>query len=138
MENKILLVDDEIEFLSSLRRGLQTAGFNHIIAEHDSGAAAEMIQREKDIDVALIDITMPGLNGIELLDIVRANRPRTECIMVTASDEARVAVECLRKGAYDYLVKPVSREELIISINRALERKRLMDLLHIGKQRLPL
>ena len=135
MENKILLVDDEIEFLSSLRHGLQTAGFNHIITEHDAGMAADMIQREKDIDVVLIDITKPGLNGIELLNIIRANRPRIECIMVAAADESRVAAECLRKGAYDYLVKPVSKEVLVISIKRALERKRLMDLLLIGKQR---
>jgi DNA-binding NtrC family response regulator len=84
-------------------------------------------------DVVLIDITMPGMNGIELLEVIRSNSPRSECIMVTAVDEARVAVQSIRKGAYDYLVKPISKEDLVSSLNRALERKRLFDILDLGK-----
>jgi DNA-binding NtrC family response regulator len=135
MNNKILIVDDEIDFLNSLVRGLRTAGFKHIIPESNPDMAAQLVQQVTDIDVALIDITMPEMSGIELLDIIRGRSPKTECLMVTAIDEARVAVECLGKGAYDYLVKPISKEDLIITIKRALERKRLMDLLHIGKRR---
>ena len=73
------------------------------------------------------------MNGIELLEVIRSNSPRSECIMVTAVDEARVAVQSLRKGAYDYLVKPISKEDLVSSLNRALERKRLFDILDLGK-----
>jgi DNA-binding NtrC family response regulator len=83
----------------------------------------------------LIDITMPVLGGIELLEIIRQHSPQTECVMVTAVDEARVAVECLRRGAYDYLVKPISKENLISSVNRALERRRLFDILTLAKQK---
>jgi DNA-binding NtrC family response regulator len=82
----------------------------------------------------LIDITMPGLNGVDLLEKIKNISPNTECIMVTAVDEARVAVNCLKIGAYDYLVKPFSREDLVSSVNRALERKRLVDILHLGKR----
>ena len=59
----------------------------------------------------------------------------TECIMVTAVDEARMAINCLKKGAYDYLVKPISKEDLVSSVNRALERKRLIEILDLGKRR---
>jgi DNA-binding NtrC family response regulator len=76
---------------------------------------------------------MPGMDGVELLQIIKSAGPRTECIMITAVDEARVAVKCLRHGAYDYLVKPVSKEDLILAIQRALERKRLVDILELGK-----
>ena len=134
MKDKILLVDDEKDFLDSLHRALKTAGFKNLICETDSQTAARLIEQEQDVDIALLDVTMPGMSGVELLENIRVNSPNTECIMVTAVDEARVAVECMRRGAYDYLVKPISKEELCISIRRALERKRLMDLLVISKK----
>ena len=109
-----------------------------MITEIDPCRAAEQFENGKVFDVALIDITMPGMDGIELLEVIRNTSPRTECIMVTAIDEARVAVQSLRKGAYDYLVKPISKEDLVASLNRALERKRLFDILDLGKaQRVP-
>jgi two-component system response regulator AtoC len=78
-------------------------------------------------------MTMPHMDGLELLEIIKGHSPNTECIMITAIDEARVAVECLKKGAYDYLVKPISRDDLGRVIDRALERKRLLDILDLGK-----
>jgi two-component system response regulator AtoC len=73
------------------------------------------------------------MDGIELLEIIKTHSPKTECIMITAVDEARMAVQCLRKGAYDYLVKPISKEDLVVSLKRALERKRFVDILDLGK-----
>jgi DNA-binding NtrC family response regulator len=70
---------------------------------------------------------------MELLEVIKRTSPATECLMVTAINEARVAVECLRKGAYDYLVKPVTKEALALSVQRALERKRLRDILDLEK-----
>ena len=78
---------------------------------------------------------MPSMSGIELLEAIKTNSPTTECIMVTAVDEARTAIHCLKKGAYDYLVKPISKEDLVSSINRAFERKRLIEILDLGKRR---
>ncbi len=134
MENRILVVDDEVDFLDSVRRGLITSGFSNVYLESDSVKAAQLLEASVDFDVALIDITMPRLSGIELLERFKEFSPQTECIMVTAIDEARVAVECLRKGAYDYLVKPISKEDLVLSLSRALERKRLVDILDISKK----
>jgi len=133
MENHIIVIDDEQDFLESVRRGLITSGFTNVTTEKDPIKAASLFKNRDDIDIALIDITMPGMDGLELLQAIKTVNPRTECIMVTAVDEARAAVECLRKGAYDYLVKPISKEDLILSINRALERKKLVDILDLGK-----
>ena len=134
MKSKILVVDDELDFLESVRRGLITSGFKDVHTHSDPLSVANLISNGSVFDVALIDITMPGMDGIELLQLIKNTLPRTECIMITALDEARLAVECLKRGAYDYLVKPVSKEELILSTKHAIERKRLLDILDIDKK----
>jgi DNA-binding NtrC family response regulator len=134
MQNRIIVIDDEVDFLDSVRRGLITSGFSNVSLESDPLKVTQLIEADADFDVALIDITMPKISGIDLLERFKEVSPQTECIMVTAIDEARVAVECLRKGAYDYLVKPISKEDLILSLSRALERKRLVDILDISKK----
>jgi DNA-binding NtrC family response regulator len=103
--------------------------------ERDPMKAANLFDQGQSVDIALIDVTMPGVDGEELLELIKKKSPNTECIMVTAVNEARVAVQCLKKGAYDYLVKPISRDDLVFAINRALERKRLLDILDIGKMK---
>lgn len=137
MQSRILVIDDEHDFLDSIRRGLITSGYRNVVLEADPMVVSQQLEAGELYDVALIDITMPGLSGIELLEQFKETSPQTECIMVTAIDEARVAVECLRRGAYDYLVKPISKEDLILSLSRALERKRLVDILDIGKKPVP-
>ena len=137
MDEKILLVDDDHNLLESVRRALVTAGFQKIVTENDPRVAATLIEAGETFDVALLDVNMPGMNGIELLELIRNHSPVTECLMITVLDEVRVAVNCLRKGAYDYLLKPVSREELVLSVNRALERKRLQDILDLSKRSTP-
>jgi len=138
MDASIIVVDDEQDFLETVRRGLIISGFKNVHLEEDPYKAVSAFEKGESYDLALIDITMPGINGIELLEILKNISPNTECIMVTAVDEARVAVECLKKGAYDYLLKPFSKEELVSSINRALERKRLIDILNLQKGTAPL
>jgi DNA-binding NtrC family response regulator len=135
MDNSIIVVDDERDFLESVRRGLIIYGFKNVLIEEDPRKVAPLFEKGKIFDVALIDINMPDMSGIELLEMLKNISPSTECIMVTAIDEAKVAVNCLRKGAYDYLVKPFSREDLVSSINRALERKKLVDILDLGKRK---
>jgi DNA-binding NtrC family response regulator len=135
MKNSIIVIDDERDFLESVQRGLITSGFKNLKTEVNPLEALSRFENGEEFDIALIDITMPGMDGVELLEKIKNTSPKTECIMITAVDEARVAVQCLRKGAYDYLVKPISKEDLILSMNRALERKRLMDILDLGKKK---
>lgn len=137
MKQRILIVDDEIDFLQSIRRGLLAAGFKKIYTENDPQQVLAMFEQGRIFDVVLIDITMPGADGLELLSAAKQAIPDIEAIMVTAHNDARYAVESLRKGAYDYLLKPVSWEDLVASINRALEHKRLLEIVSLDKKGTP-
>ena len=135
MDNSIIVIDDERDFLDSVKRGLITSGISNVRIEENSRKVASIFNDGADFDVALIDITMPEMDGVELLEVIKSKSPSTECIMVTAVDEARTAMNCLKKGAYDYLVKPISKEDLVASVIRALERKRLVDILDLSKSK---
>jgi len=133
MDYSIIVVDDDPDFLESIQRGLVISGFTNISVHQDPFEVANLVKSGKTFDIALIDITMPGMSGIELMESIKTHRPHIECIVLTAVDDVRVAVNCLKKGAYDYLVKPISRDDLAVSINRAVEKKRLTDIVNIGK-----
>jgi len=137
MGNTIIVIDDEIDFLESVRRGLLVSAFRNVHLESDPLKAATLFRGGETFDLALIDITMPGMDGVQILELIKNTSPDTECIMVTAVNEAGVAVDCLKKGAYDYIVKPVSIEELRLKIGHALERKRLLDILNLKKTKKP-
>ncbi len=132
---KIVAVDDEIAFLDSIKRGLLTSGYKDITLESDSEKIADLIKGGEKFDIALLDITMPGLNGLELLEIIKSESPETECIMISARDDAKSAISAMKKGAYDYLLKPLEKNELIATIERALERKKLYALMDIEKSK---
>ncbi len=135
MDQKIIVIDDDPDFIEIISRILSDCGFKNIKAEVDPLEAVSLIEKGVSFDIALIDMTMPDIDGLDVLEIVKRNSPKTECVMVTAVNEARVAVECLKKGAYDYLVKPIAPENLLLVLNRALERKRLLDIVDIGKSK---
>jgi len=135
MDNTIIVIDDEQDFLDSVKRVLITSGIKTVRTETDARKAASAFEKGEAFDIALIDINMPDMNGFELLQVIKYTTPTTECIMLTALDDASSAVKCLKNGAYDYLVKPVSRENILLSINRAMERKRLMELMDLRKRK---
>ncbi|MFZ7124605.1 MAG: sigma-54-dependent transcriptional regulator [Desulfobacterales bacterium] len=134
MSNRILLVDDDRDFMEVLSIHLKRGGFTDVHSIDNPLDAAAIFDEGEIFDIAVIDLTMPEMDGMELLEIIKNTSPNTECIVVTAINEARVSVKCLKKGAYDYLVKPVSEEDLLLSVNRALERKRLLDILDMDKR----
>ncbi len=133
MENSIIVIDDDRDYLEIQKKRLIGFGYRNVHIEDNPISAAALFEKGAIFDIALIDVNMPSLDGIKLLEMIRNKSPWTECIMVTAVNEARVAVECLQKGAYDYLLKPIPREDLAASIHRAMERKRLLDILEIEK-----
>jgi len=134
MPNRFLIIDDDRDYLEILMLKLKSSGFQDITCIDNPLEAATRFDEGETFDIALIDVTMPDMDGMELLEIIKNTSPNTECIMITAVNEARVSVKCLKKGAYDYLVKPVREEELSMTINRALERKRLLDILDMDKR----
>lgn len=135
MGPRIIVIDDDRDYLEVMKGRLLAAGFPGAELEDDARRAASRFESEEFFDIALIDMTMPEMDGLALLEIIKNHNPGTECIMVTAVNDARTAMQCLRKGAYDYLVKPVAPEDLAISLGRTLERKRLLDILAIEKSR---
>ena len=134
MNSHILIVDDDDDFMATLKINLQKIGYRNVRLENTPLRAAAAFSKGACADLALIDMTMPEMEGVELLEHIKKTCPTTECIMITAVNEAHVAVECLRKGAYDYLVKPVSSNTLALALNRALERKRLLEILDLEKK----
>ena len=131
MTSRIIVVDDEKDFLDSVRRGLIMSGYKDLTLTPDPLHAVALLESGECFDVAILDITMPDMDGMELLQKFQTLSPATECIMVTAINEVRVAVECMQKGACDYLVKPILREDLILRLQRALEKRRLMEILEL-------
>lgn len=123
----ILVIDDEQDFLDSVRRGLITSGFKNLFLYNDPRDAVTFLEKGGRVDIALLDISMPWMKGTELLSYIKELHPSIECIMVTAINEARTAVDCLKAGAYDYLVKPLVRDDLVAAIQRVTEKRRMMD-----------
>ncbi|MGD9365027.1 MAG: sigma-54 dependent transcriptional regulator [Desulfobacteraceae bacterium] len=135
MGSRILLVDDDRDYMELLSGKLRSIGYNNLQLVDSPLEAAEAFDRGEMFDLALIDMTMPEMDGMSMLEHIKNTSPGTEVIMVTAINEARTAVECLKKGAYDYLVKPVAKDVLALTLPKALERKRLLDILDMEKRR---
>lgn len=118
--HSILLVDDDRELTKRLKTILEKEGYKvHIANEGEEGF---QIARNNMIDVILADIEMPLLSGIDLLERVKKFQRDIEVIMMTGYGDENLAIEALRKGAINYLRKPFDLEELLITINKAVER----------------
>ena len=137
MSPRLIIVDDDHDYLELTGARLKAHGFTRTETLDDPLRVAAALQPETAFDLALVDVSMPEMSGQDVLELIKKQSPATECIMVTAVNDARTAIECLRKGAYDYLIKPVSEEDLIFAVKRALERKRLLDILYLERTRRP-
>ena len=116
-DKKILIVDDEVEMRIALETTLKREGYDLTLAENGEQALERL--NEDTFDLVLTDVKMPKMNGIELLKILKQQSPRTVTIMMTAYGNIDNAVETIKAGAFDYLLKPFSAEILIATINRA-------------------
>ncbi len=121
---KILVADDEPQVREVLSRYLTNIG-HHIGVASNGDEVLGKIDAEQ-FDLVLLDISMPGKSGIEVLKELQTKCPDTGVIMVTAIADINIAIDAMRNGAYDYLVKPIDLNMLSISIERALERRRLL------------
>ena len=125
---KILLVDDEHTALTSVRRLLKREGLRDVGICDNGKDAIERI-KNTDFDIVLLDLLMPEVDGIQVLEATKPFKPDTEFIILTAIDDIATAVKAIRRGAYDYLVKPGDNERLLFSIERAYERKSLLTMM---------
>jgi DNA-binding NtrC family response regulator len=116
----VLLVDDEERFLESVNFTLSSAGINNIEECQDSRDVMKVISRRR-FSVIVLDLFMPFVSGLELLPGIARDFPEMPVIILTAVNEIDTAVECMKSGAFDYLVKPVDDERLVTTVKRAIQ-----------------
>jgi DNA-binding NtrC family response regulator len=121
----LLIVDDEEDMLQLLKRSLEP-DLSCEVKTASSAADALLILEQEPIDLALLDIKMPGMDGMELLDHIRNNHPWLTVVMMTAHGCIEIAVQAIKMGAYDFITKPFDHEALVLSLTKALERSRLL------------
>jgi DNA-binding NtrC family response regulator len=132
--SRLLIVDDDVGLLLSLKMSLVSAGLPEPALVSDSRRVMDLIEKHQ-FDLVLIDLIMPHATGMELLQEIKKQYPDIECIIITAVDEVDMAVEAMRFGAYDYMVKPLETEKLMIIIDRALERHDLKQKISLLEMR---
>ena len=127
MSNKfhILVVDDDDAHRTMLRTLI--GGWGYKIHEADDGTVATEKVREQSYDLVLMDVRMVEMSGLEALEIIKSYNPAIPIIIMTAYSSVDTAVEALKKGAHDYLTKPLDFEKLKITIKRAMEHTRLKE-----------
>lgn len=123
MTPRILVVDDEQIIRESLSFVLKKEGY--VVEEASNGADALKRQEEKPFDVVISDIEMPAMRGIELLEKISKRTPETFVILITAFGSLETAITALRKGAYDYVLKPVDFDDILHRVTKLLDHKSL-------------
>lgn len=117
----ILLVDDEAEFIETLAKRLTRRGLGVLLAH--SGQEALDVIAANEVDVVVLDVKMPGMDGIEALQRIKALKPELEVLMLTAHANVEVAMRGMELGAFDYLMKPVELDDLLYKIQDANKKK---------------
>jgi putative nucleotidyltransferase with HDIG domain len=120
---RILIVDDEISIRKLLLRRLSRQGYH--CEEAASTAEALEKMRAASADLIMLDMKMPGKSGMDLLPELKANYPATAVIMATAVAETSLAIQCMKQGADDYINKPFNLDEVAMSVDKTLEKRRL-------------
>ncbi len=120
----ILIVDDEEPIRNIICRRLQEEGYNCVTAVNGKDALQQAFMH--DLDLVLLDIKMPVMTGMEALPRIITDHPDTSVVMVTAVGDTTTAVEAMKIGAYDYLIKPFHMDDLLTRVRRALERRKLI------------
>ncbi len=122
-QESILIVDDEASIRKLLYQKLSGEGYQCQEAGNDEQALAKL--KSDLISLVVLDIKMPGKSGIELLPEIKAGYPDTAVVMATSATDINTAIQCMKQGAYDYITKPFNLDDVALSLDRALEKRRL-------------
>jgi len=123
MRFKILVIDDEPILRDSLRAALESSGYD-VLTAHSGEEGLELVQKE-DPDLILLDHWLPGISGDEVLRILKENEPDVPVIIMTAQGSIKLAVDSMKRGAFDFLVKPFELDQIEALVKKGLERVRL-------------
>jgi CheY-like chemotaxis protein len=124
MEARVLLVDDEEDFLETLSSRLELRGLK--VSAVTSGEQAVSEAKQQEYDAIVVDLSMPGIDGLETLKRIKADNPNAEIIMLTGQASVQSGVEAMKLGAGDFLQKPVELSELMAKIGEAKSKKMLV------------
>jgi len=140
MTARVLLVDDEEDFIENLSDRLSLRGLS--VTSATRGAEALKLTDTEQFDLIILDLAMPGMDGLETLRRIRTKHPDTEVIMLTGHGSVKSGVEAIKLGAEDFLEKPVQMDELLQKIHQArnrrvliLERKSMAEIEEILKSK---
>ena len=124
IEARVLLVDDEQDFLETLSSRLEVRGLK--VSAVTSGEQAIAEAKQQDYDAIIVDLSMPGIDGLETLKRIKADNPNAEIIMLTGHGSVQSGVEAMKLGAGDFLQKPVELSELMNKIGEAKDKRMLV------------
>lgn len=119
----VLLVDDEAPFVETMTKRLSKRELT-VHTAFSGEEALSVLGTHRNMDVVILDVKMPGMDGIETLEKIRKEYPLTEVIMLTGHATVESAVEGMKRGAFDYLMKPCDIEQLMDKVNQATQKKR--------------
>ena len=118
---QVLIVDDELDFLETIIKRLRARNIE--VSGVESGYLALEALDSRNPDVIILDVKMPGMDGIETLKEIKKKKPLTEVIMLTGHASVESGIQGMQLGAFDYLMKPIALDELLEKVRQAYERK---------------
>ncbi|MGE4552733.1 MAG: sigma-54-dependent transcriptional regulator [Desulfovibrionaceae bacterium] len=122
---RVLVVDDELDFLELFTKRFQRRGLD--VASCSNGPDALRYLDEHEMDVVVLDVRMPKMDGIEVLKEIKKRHPAVQVIMLTGHGSVNSGIQGMSHGAYDYVMKPFNLDDLMGRITQAVERKRLQE-----------
>ena len=118
----VMLVDDEVPFVETMTKRLAKRDLR-VIAAFSGQEALEILDKQPKVDVVILDVKMPGMDGIETLRKIKSAHPLIEVVMLTAHATVESAIDGMRFGAFDYLMKPCDMDQLMGKVNEAARKK---------------
>lgn len=124
MAEKVLLIDDEVEFLENLSERMRVRGMDVSTADTPDSAVAAM--DEGDYDAIVLDLQMPGMDGIEMLKLIKKNHPDMQVILLTGQATLEAGIKAMKLGAMDFMEKPANIDSLTEKIHKAQAKKMVL------------
>lgn len=122
----VLLVDDEVPFVEAMTRRLVKRDLD-VVAAYSGPEALGLLDKSRTLEVVILDVKMPGMDGIETLQEIKRKHPLVEVIMLTGHATIESAIEGMKLGAFDYLMKPSDMDLLLVKVQQAVSRKRAQE-----------
>ena len=122
----VMLVDDEADFIDTMSKRLQKRDVK-VLTAYNGEEALEQVSRNRNLEVMILDVKMPGMDGLEVLTEMKKNYPLVEVIMLTGHATIESAIEGMKAGAFDYLMKPCDLDQLMEKVQEAVNKRKAQE-----------